>query len=399
MPPEKYQYIIVGGGLAAASAVTGIREKDREGSIGLFGAEEHLPYDRPPLSKKLWFGKMTEAEVFLNPREFYAEKAVDLNLGTTVTAVNPGRKTITFGSGQTCGYEKLLLATGGRPRRLPIDGGDLAGLCYYRTLDDYRRIRAGAREGQTALVAGGGFIGSEIAAALTLNQVKVTMIFPEKYLGERIFPGPFGRAVQEYYREKGVAVIPEDKPVSFFYQDGKFTARTGKGRLLSADLMLVGAGILPETGLAEAAGLPVNDGILVDEFLQASTSGIYAAGDNARFPCRALGKNIRLEHWDNALHQGRLAGRNMAGAAEPYWYLPYFFSDLFELGYEAVGEVDSRLPALADWQEENRKGVIYYTDKDTVRGVLLCNVWGKVDRARDLIEKGAPARNLAGLIR
>lgn len=392
MQESAYTYAVVGGGLTGASAAQEIRDRDKVGSILLIGNERHLPYDRPPLSKKLWFGQKKVDEIFLHGQEFYDTNRIDLKLGTKIISLDVKHKTIRDEQGSDYRFEKLLLATGGSPRTLPIPGGDLEGICYYRYLEDYLRIRYEAKEGKSALVIGGGFIGSEIAAALTMNKVQVTMVFPDSYPVERVFPPYLGQAIQKHFNEKGVKILNKDKPVSIVKKGLRFLTQTGNGRQIESDLLIVGIGIAPEIGLAENAGLSTGNGIIVNEFLRTSSPDIYAAGDNAFFPYRALGQNVRVEHWDNALHQGKWAGRNMTGGQEPFDYMSYFFSDLFEFGYEAVGEVDSRLETFADWQKENDSGVIYYLKDRRIRGAMMCNVWEKVDTARELIKKGEQMR-------
>ncbi len=388
MQERQYTYVIAGGGLAGASAVEGIRELDKKGPILLLGGEKHLPYDRPPLTKKLWFGKKTVEEIFLHDQEFYDQNGAAVRTGTRVTSLDAKKKTVTTDTGKTYGFEKLLLATGGIPRTLPIPGGDLAGICHYRTLDDYLRMRREAPEGKSAVVVGGGFIGSEIAAALTINKVNVTMIFPDSYIVNRVFPEYLGKALQHNFQERGITVLNNEKPASFTKKRDRFLTRTESGKEIGSDVVIVGVGIAPSLDLARNAGLQTANGIIVNEYLQASHPDIYAAGDNAFFPYRALGKQTRVEHWDNALNQGKWAGRNMAGANASFAYMPYFFSDLFEFGYEAVGDVDARLDTYADWQKENDTGVIYYLRDDKVRGAMMCNVWEKVEAARELIRKG-----------
>ncbi|MFZ5525017.1 MAG: NAD(P)/FAD-dependent oxidoreductase [Pseudomonadota bacterium] len=396
-----YDYVIVGGGLAGASAVQAIRELDATGTILVAGAEKHLPYDRPPLSKQLWFAKQKVEDIFLHDRAFYENNAVTLALGAKVARLDPSAKTLTAANGETYGYGKLLLATGCKARQLDIPGGDLDGICYFRSLDDYLRTRGVAAEGKSAVVVGGGFIGSELAAALNINKLDVTMIFPGEVLCDRVFPDYLGRAVQRRYAEKGVRILASDKPASFSRSGAKFITLTEKGESISSDIVIVGVGVIPEMELAKSASLEVGNGIVVNEYLETSRPDIYAAGDNACFPYQALGQQMRIEHWDHALNQGKCAGLNMAGAREPFIYQPFFFSDLFELGYEATGEVDSRLETFADWQKENDTGVIYYLRDGKVRGVMMCNVWNKVDAARELVRQGekmTPDR-LRGLIR
>jgi len=396
-----YDYVVVGGGLAGASAVQGIREVDAKGSILLAGEETHLPYDRPPLSKKLWFGQKTVEEIFLHDRAYYDTHRVTLALDSRVERLDPQERTITARNGAVYGYGRLLLATGARPRRLEIPGGKLDGICYFRTLDDYLRTRGAAAPGKSAVVVGGGFIGSELAAALNICKLEVTMVYPSVLLCDRVFPEDLARAVQQRFRDKGVRLLVSDKPVSFARQNGKFVTSTERGASIASDILVVGVGVTPEVELAQAGGLEVGNGIVVNEYLESSRAGVYAAGDNACFPYQALGQATRIEHWDHALNQGRCAGRNMAGAREPYSHQPYFFSDLFEFGYEATGEVDARLETFADWQKENDTGVIYYLRDGKVRGVMMCNVWDQVEAARELVRKGAAMKpeNLRGLIR
>ncbi len=401
MANGSFKYIIMGGGLAGSSAAQGIREIDQEGSVLLIGSEPHLPYDRPPLTKKLWSGKKKVDEIFLHSREFYEQNKVVTALGTTATKLDPRGKTVLDDKGNVYRYDKMLLATGGSPRLLPVPGGDLAGIYYYRYLDDYLRMKEEATAGKSAVIIGGGFIGSEIAAGLAINNVKVVMLFPDLYLAGRVFPESLGMALQKKYRDRGITIMNGEKPASFAKRNGRFVTRTESGKEIESDIVIVGIGIALSLSLARNAGLQTADGVIVDEYLQASLPDVYAAGDIAYFPYRALGKQTHVEHWDNALTQGKQAGRNMAGAHEPYDHLPYFFSDLFEFGYEAVGEVDSRLDIFADWQKENDTGVIYYLKDNRVRGAMMCNVWDKVETARDLIRKGErwDKESLRGLIR
>lgn len=395
-----YDYVIVGGGLTGASAVEGIREHDSSGSILLICEENHLPYDRPPLSKKLWFGKMKVEDIFLHGQEFYDKHGVTLALGSKTACIDSVNKTVTNTDSKVFSYRKLLLATGCQVRTLTIPGSDLDGICYFRGLDDYLRIREVASEGKSALVIGGGFIGSELVAALNINKLNVTMVFPGKLLCDRVFPDYLGQAVQRRYVEKGVRVLPSDKPVSFSKTGAEFITRTENGEEIRSDLLIVGVGVTPEIELAKSGGLEVGNGIVVNEYLETSHQDIYAAGDNAFFPNFVLGKSMRMEHWDNALNQGKWAGRNMAGAHAKFTYQPYFYSDLFEFGYEATGEVDSKMETFADWQKENDTGVIYYQRDGVVRGVMMCNVWDKVEVARELIKKGGETtpEQLRGLI-
>lgn len=389
MKAAAYKYVIVGGGLAGGLATEGIREVDPRGSVLLIGAEAELPYDRPPLTKKLWFGQKQVDEIYVHDEKWYQTHHIELVPGTEVVHLDPDERVVVDRKGTHYAYEKLLLATGGRPRRLKVPGGDLAGLHYYRYLADYRNVRRAAREGASAVIIGGGFIGSELAAALHTNHVNVTMIYPQSHLMPRVFPVNLAYALQERYRDRGITILNDHHATVIDMWGDRFAVRTEEGPRVEADIVIVGIGIEPEVHLAREAGLEIDDGIVVNEYLETSRPGIYAAGDAARFPYLALGEMRRVEHWDNAVTGGKAAGRNMAGAMEKYDHMPYFFSDLFEFGYEAVGDVDARLGTFADWKEEYETGVIYYLNGGRVRGVMLCNVWGKVDAARELIRRGA----------
>lgn len=384
---EEYDYVIAGSGLAGVSAVKGIREEDETGSILLIGEEKELPYNRPPLSKDLLLKDESVEDIRIEDEDFYRENEVDVKLGTTVVDIDGEEKEVEDGKGNRYGFGRLLLATGGYPKTLDIPGGDLAGVSYYRYLDDYREINQGMDDAEKAVVIGGGFIGSEMAAALTLNDLDVSMVFPEKYLLERVFPVELAGIVQEDYRSRGVEIFNENVPDEIRKGNGGYEVETSEGEVLTGDLVVVGIGISPAVELGEAAGLEIFDGIGVDRYLQTTNSSIYAAGDVAYFPFVAIDDCKRVEHWDQAIKQGKQAGRNMAGAEETYDYIPYFFSDLFDFGFEAVGEVDSRLDTFIDWKEEGETGAIYYlSEGGSVRGVLLLGLWGKKKAARQLIE-------------
>ena len=377
-----YKYLIIGAGMTADAAVQGIRELDPKSSIALIGDDSNPPYNRPPLSKGLWKGKPLDS-IWRKTEEHEAE----LFLGRTVRSIELQKKQVLDDRQESYTYEKLLLATGGTPRKLPFGGENII---YFRTLADYRRLREMCGQSEHFGVIGGGFIGSEIAAALAMNGKKVTMLFPEEGIGLRVYPRELSQYLNNFFREKGVEVLTGVNVNDLEKSKDSYLLVTDKGQQVPVDGVIAGIGILPNIELARSAGLKTGNGIFVDEMLRTDNPDIFAAGDVAEFNQLALGKRLRVEHEDNANMMGKQAGRNMAGAGEPYHHLSYFYSDLFELGYEAVGELDPRLETFADWKEPFKKGVIYYLADGRVRGVLLWNVWDTVPAARLLIAEPGP---------
>lgn len=378
---NNYKYIIIGGGMTGDAAVKGIREIDTEGSIALISTEPNPPYSRPPLTKGLW--KDTPEEKIWKKTP---DQNVEIILNSGVAVIN-NDKSITLYRGDKLNYDKLLLATGGTTQKLPFDDENII---YYRTYDDYKRLRVITDKHDNFVVIGGGFIGSEIAAALTMNGKNVTMIFPGKYIGEKIFPQHLAEYVTNYYAGKGITLITGDTVKSIESKNDLYNLETKKGKYLAADCVIGGIGIKPNTELADSAGINTDNGIIVDEFLMTSRPDVYAAGDAANFYNPLLDKRMRVEHEDNANKMGKHAGKIMAGAKKPYDYLPFFYSDLFDLGYEAIGELDPKLETYEDWKEKFKEGVIYYLKDGRVRGVLLWNVWSQVDEARKLLAEKGP---------
>jgi len=390
---KHYPYLLVGGGMAADAAAAGIREIDQSGEILIISAENDPPYKRPPLSKSLWKNEPLE-KIWLNT----AGKQVDVLTGQRVVQIRPDEKAVLTDSGEEFHYEKLLLATGGKPRSLPFAGEDIL---YYRTVEDYRRLREMSEKKDRFTVIGSGFIGSEIAAALATAGKQVTVVDIGPGIGWNVFPLEMTEFLNAYYQQKGVKVITNVRVTNVEKEGDGYQVALNSGEVIETDGVAAGVGILPDTELAESLHLKVDNGIHVNEFLQTSHADIYAAGDVANFYNPLLGKRIRVEHANNANMMGKAAGRNMAGAGGTYEYLPFFYSDLFDLGYEAVGLLDARCEVLEDWQSKYEKGVIYYLEDMRVRGVLLWNIWDKTGLAREVIGLPAPVNTelLSGKIR
>ncbi len=383
-------YVIVGGGVAAASAIEGIREQDPDRGIVLLSRENHPPYQRPPLSKDLWFGKKTKDDLAVHPDEFYRDQRVEVSLRREVVEHDPEGRRVWDDRGVAVEYERLLLATGGRPRLLGVPGAECEEVHYFRSLEDYLMLEARLDRLQHALVVGGGFLALELAAALRHAGKEVSLVFPHEYPLQRVLPRDLGLFVADYYRQHGVETVSNERIASFEVQGGLLVGKTRSGDFITTQTALVAIGMEPNVDLAEAAGLEVGNGIEVDEYGRTSDPHVFAAGDVAEFPYLALGRRARVEHWDHAIQHGRTVGANLAGAMKPYATLPLTWSDFFDLGWEAVGDLDAGLEIEAVWKEPMRDGVLFYLREDVIRGVLLWNVWDRVPWARALIGMARP---------
>ena len=378
-----YDYLIVGAGMTADAAAKAIREGDAKARIGIVGDEAQPPYERPPLSKALWKGDKTAESIDLGT----AKSGATLHLGRRMETLDSTAHVARDNGGDSYRYRRLLLATGTTPRQMPFTG---ERVIHFRTLDDYLALRRYAVPGAHIGVVGGGFIGSEIAASLASNGCKVTMLFPGDAIGAGRYPHALAEFLNTYFRERGVEVRGGVKVVSGNAHDKGVELLLSDGNALHFDAVVAGLGVMPNIALAEQAGLKVDNGIIVDDRLRSSDADIWAAGDVANFHNVALDMRLRVEHENAAISMGHHAGRVMAGADEAYTTLPFFYSDLFDLGYEAVGLLDDRLDVVENWTTPYREGVVYYLDNGRVRGVLLWNVWGQVEAAQQLIAERGP---------
>lgn len=386
MSDQSFDYVIVGGGVAAASAVSGIRSQDESGSIVVLGAESDPPLYRPDLSKTLWLDQEAtpEKSALLDDPQ-----GAELRLETRVASLAPDAHEVSLEDGGTVGYRRLLLATGAQPRTLTgLEPGPR--VIYYRTAADYRRLRELAQPGSRIVVVGGGYIGSEMASALAQNDVSVTMVLDTELIQSTMFPEDLARYVTDQFIEHGVEIVHGSVAGGEASGDG-ITLRLDDGTEVTGDAAVIGIGVTPRTELAEQAGIQTDDGVVVDEHLRTSAADVYAAGDVALYPDRRLGRR-RVEHVDNAEKTGEVAGQNMAGDETAYSHTPFFWSDLFDDGYEAIGETATRHRTVEDWADDKPggAGVVYYLDDEGhVRGVLLWNVWDSVPKAQELIETTA----------
>lgn len=377
-----YDYLIVGAGMTADAAAKSLRKADAEARIGMVGDEAQAPYERPPLSKGLWKDKTVEA-IDLGT----AASGTRLHLGRRIVSLDCVDRSARDDAGDVYRYRRLLLATGAAPRRLSFDGPRVIN---FRTLDDYQALRRFAAPGARVAVVGGGFIGSEIAASLSGAGCKVSMLFPGEAIGAGRYPAALAHFLNGYYAERGVRLKPGVKVVDGRCEGDRVELALSDGTTEGADVVVAGLGVTPNVELALKNGIRVENGIVVDERLRTSDADVWAAGDVANFHSVSLDLRQRVEHESAAVGMGHHAGRSMAGSDEPYTTQPFFYSDLFDLGYEAVGLLDDTLDVVEHWTTPYREGVVYYLDDGRVRGVLLWNVWGQVEAARELIAEPGP---------
>ncbi|MCY0877644.1 MAG: FAD-dependent oxidoreductase [Firmicutes bacterium] len=387
----EYEYVIVGAGMAADAAVRGIRRHDPKGRILVIGDEPYPPYQRPPLSKKLWLDMRME-QVWLDG---WKRRGADLWLHTAVTRIEPQHRRLMTRTGSTVQYGELLLATGVRPRRWD-DAPD--AVYYVGDVATHVRLFQALAEPRQVIVVGGGFIGSEMAAVLSTRGHQVTWVLPQAYPFEGFFPPVLADHVAAAYQQHGVQLVVgswvervEENP------GGGVRAHLKDGRDIRGDLVVAGLGSEFNDELAKAAGLATGPGIVVDTWLKTAADHVWAAGDVAVMAPH----HEPMWHEDHALTQGRVAGENMAGAKKPYTHVPFFYSDLYDDGYEAIGRCETRYEVVEDWVVPGREGVVYYLDQGRVVGVLNWNVWDGIPKARDIMAEEHPweARDLVGKIR
>jgi len=331
--------VIAGGGIVAGYAAKELVELGLEpGVLTIVSADSALPYERPPLSKTFLSGKDTEEAIQINPPAFYRDHGIDVRLGVAVTGLDARGKMLSLSSGDTLRFENLILATGSRAARLELPGGELDNILYLRSMADSQTIRAQIRENRRALVIGSGFIAMEVSSVLAQKQIETTMVMPADHVWQRVFTVEMSESFERYFASRGVCFAKRAKVRSFSGKGAVSAAILSDGRELSCDMVVAGVGARPVTEYLEASGMASDNGIRVDEYLETSAPGIFAAGDIADYPDLIFGKRRRVEHWDNAVSQARHCARVLSGRREPFRHVPYFFSDIFDLSYEFWGD-------------------------------------------------------------
>jgi len=333
------KYMILGGGMVAGYAAKEMIEGGlRPGQLTIVSADNTVPYERPPLSKGFLAGKDTEESILINPEEFYGRHGIELKLRCEVAGIDCTRKLLHVRSGEDLSFDKLVVATGARVRTLDLPGKELAGVRYLRSLDDSKALRTQASGARRALVIGAGFIGMEVTSVLAQKGVSTTMVLPEDRIWKRFFTPAMSGFFESYYRARGVEFLKQAKLAELHGKGAVSEAQLESGQTLACDLVVAGIGVLPVTEPLANSGIQIDNGVLVNEYLETNQPNIYAAGDVANYLDTIYGKHRRVEHWDNAVSQGRHCARTLLGERAPFVHVPYFFSDVFDLSYELWGD-------------------------------------------------------------
>jgi 3-phenylpropionate/trans-cinnamate dioxygenase ferredoxin reductase subunit len=378
------RFVIVGAGLAGAKAAEALRDEGFTGEVVLIGDEPERPYERPPLSKDYLRGE-SEAKPYVHPADFYIDNEIELQTSTRVIGIDPGLRELLLEGDRRLGYDRLLVATGAVPRRLEVPGAKLAGIHYLRTLADAERIGERIESGQLLVVVGSGWIGAEIAASARTKGSEVTMLEMASLPLERVLGPELGQIYLDVHRDHGVEFLPETTVERFEGEGSVQRVITRDGAAIETEFVVVGIGVAPRTGLVETAGLRVDNGILVDDRLETSVEGVFAAGDvaNARHPF--YGQRLRVEHWANALNQGPVAAKAMLGQDVTYEEIPYFFSDQYEVGMEYSGFATEWDEVVFRGDVEVREFIAFWLKDRRLVAAMNANVWDVHDEIRELI--------------
>lgn len=372
---EKQRFVILGAGLAGGTAALALREEGFDGEVTLVGAERHPPYSRPPLSKTYLRGEETFQDALVAPAERYAELGVDVRFGARALRIDAGRRVVELEGGEHLPYDRLLVATGGRNRTLPVPGRDLDGVLQLRTLEECDRIRAAARPGRRAVVVGMGFIGSEVTASLRQLDVEVAAIETYGAPLERVLGGEVGAVLAGIHRDHGVELLLRETVEAFEGEGRVERVRTKSGRTIECDFVVVGIGISPEVALLEDAGAGVDNGVLVDELCRTSLPDVYAAGDVTNHLHPIFGR-LRVEHWNNGSNQGRAAALSMMGRGRPYDYVHSFWSDQYDDALEYVGFASTWDRVVFRGEPESRRFLAFYLRDGVLRAAFGLNRGG-----------------------
>jgi 3-phenylpropionate/trans-cinnamate dioxygenase ferredoxin reductase subunit len=388
MTPGQQTFLIVGASLAGAKAAETLREEGFDGRVILLGAESERPYERPPLSKDFLRGE-AEDKPYVHEEGFYDEQRIELRMNAKVTELDTRNSRVVLEGSESIEYDRLLLTTGAEPRRLSVPGSDLDGVHYLRQVEDSEAIGARLTSGTSLVVIGAGWIGAEVAASARQKGCDVTVLERGSVPLERVMGPEVGGIYRDIHADQGVQLLAGTGLSRFEGEAAVQRVRTIDGEAIDCDLVVVGVGVVPRTGLAEAAGLAVDNGILVDEQLQTSTPGVFAAGDVANAMHPFFGRPLRVEHWANALEQGPAAARAMLGNREPYEKIPYFFSDQYDVGMEYAGYASEWDQVVFRGDVGTREFIAFWLSEGRVLAGMNVNIWDVTDTIQDLIRSRA----------
>ena len=384
-------FVIVGAGLTGAKAAEALRAEGFDGRLLLLGDEAERPYDRPPLSKAYLRGETDRDSLYLHQDGFYATHDIELHTSTPVRSIDPAGRQLELASGERVGYDRLLLATGAAPRRLAVPGENLDGVHYLRSRRDADTLAAAAARAEHVVVVGTGWIGSEAAASLRQLGREVTLLGPDTAPLARVLGPEVGRVYRDLHADHGVRLALGTRVAGFGGHGRVEAVITSDGRTIEGDLVLVGAGAVARTELAEAAGLPVANGVLVDERLEAvGAAGVFAAGDVAAAWHPRYQRSLRVEHWANAFNQGPAAARSMLGIPTSYARLPYFYSDQYDLGMEYSGLAATWDQVVVRGDPATHAFLAFWLEDGRVVAGMHANVWDVTEAIQNLIRNGRP---------
>ena len=387
-PGSPGSIVVVGAGQAGAWVASTLRDEGYDGRLVLLGDEREAPYERPPLSKDFLAGTRDAASCAVKPEGSYAERSIDLRLGCCVRAIDRARKEVVAG-GETFAYDSLVLATGARPRLLPVPGAELPGVCYLRTMADSAALRERLRQGLRVCLIGGGYIGLEIASTATALGCQATVVEALPEVLARTMPAELSRVIVARHRARGVTVETAFKTTEIVESGGALSVASQDGRAVAADLVVIGIGILPNVELAEAAGLDCGNGILVDALGRSSDPAIYAAGDVTCHHNPLLGRSIRLESWQNAQNQGIAVARSILGNGAPYAEVPWFWSDQFDMNIQAVGAAETWDAVVMRGNPEGDSFAVFCLSEGVLVSAYTVNAPRDVRFARQMIARRA----------
>jgi NADPH-dependent 2,4-dienoyl-CoA reductase/sulfur reductase-like enzyme len=384
------KFVILGGGMVAGYAAKQLVELGLQpGELAIVSADNSVPYERPPLSKGFLAGKDTEEAIRISPEDFYAKHGIELKLECEVTALDPKRKRLILKSGDDFGFNKLIVATGARPRTLNIPGAKLRNVYYLRTLDDSKIIRSALEHIKQAVVIGGGFIGMEVAAVLAQKGIEVTMVLNDDRIWKRFFSPEMSSFFEAYYAERGVRFVKSTAVAELRGNGVVNSAVLRDGQTVPCELVIAGIGVQPAIDMLTNSGLDVGDGIIVNEYLETSQADVLAAGDVANYQDVLFGKRRRVEHWDNAVSQGQYCAQVLMGERVPFRHVPYFFSDVFDLSYEYWGDSSGADQTIHRGELSTRSFSVWWLRQKTVVAAFTMN---RPDEEREVAPKWIESR-------